>query len=44
MLCAYIPEPPSTVTTANSADKVVISWSTPVTNGSPITSYQIFIQ
>ena len=44
MLCAFIPEPPTTVSTTNSADQVVISWSAPVTNGSPITSYRIYIQ
>jgi hypothetical protein len=44
MLCAFIAEPPATVQTTNFEDQVVINWSDPVTNGSPITSYKIYIR
>jgi len=44
LLCAFKPDAPITIVTTNTADKVMISWSSPVTNGSPITSYKIFIQ
>jgi len=44
LLCAFIPEPPSTVSTSNVNDKVVFSWNEPVTNGSPITAFKIFIR
>ena len=30
--------------TANSDNQVTITWSTPVTNGSPITSFKIYIR
>jgi hypothetical protein len=43
MLCAFIPEAPTTVATTNQNDQVKISWSYPVSNGSPITSYKIFV-
>lgn len=44
LLCAFIPEPPATVQTTNFEDKVIVTWSDPVTNGSPITSYRFFIR
>jgi hypothetical protein len=44
LLCAYVPDPPTTVATANSANQVTITWSSPVTNGSPITAFKIFIR
>ncbi len=44
LLCAYKPDPPLTVTTANSNNQVTITWTTPVTNGSPITSFKIYIR
>jgi hypothetical protein len=44
LLCAFIAEPPVTVTTANVNELVTISWSEPVSNGSPITSYRIYVQ
>jgi hypothetical protein len=44
LLCAYVPDPPASVSTQNSADKVIITWSSPVTNGSPITAFKIFIR
>jgi hypothetical protein len=44
LLCAYKPDPPLTVMTANSDNQVKITWKTPVTNGSPITSFKIYIR
>jgi hypothetical protein len=44
LLCAFISDAPLTVTTANVNELVSISWSEPVTNGSPITAYKIFVQ
>jgi hypothetical protein len=43
LLCAFIPEAPTTVTSANENEKVTISWNAPTANGSPVTAYQIFI-
>lgn len=43
LLCAFIPDPPLTVTTENENDLVKISWAYPVANGSPITAYKIFL-
>lgn len=44
ILSAYIPEAPVTVTTANENDYVIVDWSDPDFNGSPITSFSIFIR
>ena len=44
LLCAFVPEPPTTVSSANTNDLVTITWSEPVTNGSPITAYKIFVE
>lgn len=44
LLCAFIPEPPASITTSNLNDQVVVAWVEPVTNGSPITAYKVFIQ
>ena len=44
LLCAYKADPPLTVTTSNTENKVTVSWSSPTTNGSPITAYKIYIQ
>jgi hypothetical protein len=44
LLCAFIPEPPASVTTSNLNDQIVVAWVEPVTNGSPITAYKVFIQ
>jgi hypothetical protein len=44
LLCAFIADPPVTVTTVNSNELVTISWSEPVSNGSPITAYRIYVQ
>jgi hypothetical protein len=43
LLCAFIADPPVSVTTANVNELVTISWSEPVTNGSPITAYRIYV-
>jgi hypothetical protein len=44
LLCAFIPDPPLTVTTTNLNDVVVFDWIEPVTNGSPITAYRVYIR
>lgn len=44
LLCAFVPDSPTTITTANVNAAVSITWSEPVTNGSPITAYKILIQ
>jgi len=43
LLAAFKPEAPTTVTTAISGPHVIIQWSEPINNGSPITGYKIFI-
>jgi hypothetical protein len=44
LLAAFTPEAPVTVATANSADQIIVTWSMPETNGSPITGYKIYVQ
>ena len=44
LLCAFAPDSPTTVATANVNDKVSLTWSEPITNGSPITAYKILIK
>jgi len=44
LLCAFIPDSPTTITTANANDKVSVSWNEPVSNGSPIIAYKILIK
>ena len=44
LLCAFKPEPPTSVTTSNSNELVTVTWTSPVTNGSPITRFRVFIQ
>jgi hypothetical protein len=44
LLCAFVPDSPSIVATANVNDKVSLTWSEPITNGSPITAYKILVQ
>jgi len=39
LLCAFIPDAPLTVTTANAGPNVQVAWSEAVDNGSPITSF-----
>ena len=39
-----MPDSPTTVATANVNDKVSLTWSEPITNGSPITAYKILIK
>jgi hypothetical protein len=42
-LCAYVPEKPVAPVSTISTDTVVLTWSAPYDNGSPITSYTIGI-
>ena len=44
LLCAFVPDSPTTITTANVIDRVSVTWNEPVANGSPITSYKILIR
>jgi hypothetical protein len=44
LLCAFVPEPPISVSTTNSNNKVAVSWSEPVSNGSPITAYKVLVK
>jgi chitodextrinase len=39
LLCAFKPEAPLTVSTANENELVKLEWSEPVTNGGAITEY-----
>lgn len=43
MLCAFKPEAPVAPISTNLNEKIVIEWSEPVKNGSPITGYKIYI-
>jgi hypothetical protein len=43
ILCAIEPEAPAAPTSAVSNDLILIDWVEPVTNGSPITAYRIYI-
>lgn len=43
-LHALPPEAPSAPTTTNSETNVIIDWTEPLNNGSPITSYTIIIE
>ena len=43
ILHAISPDIPSTPTTTNSGSEVIIDWSAPAENGSPITSYTVTI-
>jgi hypothetical protein len=44
LLAAFKPEAPVSVTTSIANDKVIIAWSEPINNGSPITGYRLFIR
>lgn len=44
MLCAIRPAIPTDIITYNLNADVVIEWTAPDNNGSPITSYTIWIQ
>lgn len=44
ILCAIRPGIPSNILTVNSNENVVISWTAPTNNGSPITAYTILIE
>lgn len=43
LLAAFKPEAPETVQTENFNDQVIVSWAMPITNGSPITGYRIYV-
>jgi len=43
LLCAYIPDPPATVTTTNTNDQVTVSWSDPVANGQAVHAYRFYV-
>lgn len=44
MLCAFIPEIPTTVATVIDSGIMKVSWDLPSENGSPITGYRIFLK
>jgi hypothetical protein len=44
LLCAFKPDPPTTITTTNQLDYVVIDWNEPINNGIEITGYNLYIQ
>ena len=44
LLCAFKPDPPLTVTTANTNDLITVSWSEPEANGLIVTSYRIYVE
>ena len=44
LLCAFVPDSPTTITTANANEKVSVTWNEPITNGSPIIAYKIQIK
>jgi hypothetical protein len=44
LLCAFIPDPPLSVSTANTNDLVTITWSDPVANGYVVHEYKILIE
>jgi hypothetical protein len=44
LLCAFIPEIPTTVVTSIEGSQVKVEWTLPTDNGSPILEYYIFIQ
>ena len=44
LLCAFKPEPPLTLSTANTNELVTITWDEPIANGSPITAFKVLVQ
>ena len=44
LYCAFIPAVPAAPATSVVANQVIIDWSAPANNGSPITSYRVKIQ
>lgn len=44
ILCAFVPFTPPTPTTEVVADQVIIRWSKPNENGSPLLGYKIFFR
>ena len=43
LLCAYIPDPPLTVTTTNTNDQVTVSWDDPIANGYVVHAYRFYV-
>lgn len=43
LLCAFIPDPPLSITTTNLNDQVVVSWNEPINNGYIVHGYKIFV-
>ena len=43
IVAGFKPEKPSSPTTTNTASNILLQWTEPVDNGSPITSYRITI-
>jgi hypothetical protein len=43
LLCAFKPDPPTVVSTANSNDLVTIDWNDPIDNGYVIHEYKVYI-
>ena len=44
LLCAFIAEPSTQITSTNLNNQVIFDWTEPVSNGSPITEYKLFIR
>ena len=44
LLCAFLPDPPLTISTSNTNEFVTVAWDEPIANGSPITAYKIFVE
>ena len=44
LYCAFKPDPPLTVSTANTNELVTVTWDEPIANGSPITAYKILVE
>lgn len=42
LLCAFKPDPPLVITTANTNDLVTVQWDDPIANGYPIHAYRFF--
>lgn len=44
LLCAFISATPASVTTVMEGIQVKVSWNLPTDNGSPLTSYKVYIK
>lgn len=42
-MCAFKPDPPLVVTTANTNELITVSWDDPIANGYPIHAYRFFV-